>query len=74
MSTDPDEHVEPYDTPSEVMADEGQVLVDGPDGVAVALTPEAALETSDRLFDAAAKALGQRRTGALRERPESPAG
>ena len=35
-------------------------MVDGPDGVAVALTPEAASETSERLLFGAAKAQGQK--------------
>ena len=51
----------PYDQPSKVDAEEGEVTVDGPDGVAVSMTPEAAAETSDRLMDGAAKAAGQRR-------------
>ena len=49
----------PYSTPSEVTAEHGEVAVDGPDGVAVSLTPEAAAETSDRLLHAAAQAKGQ---------------
>ena len=49
----------PHDEPSEVDAEEGEVIVDGPDGVAVSLTPEAADETSDRLLKGAAKARGQ---------------
>jgi len=52
---------EPYNEPSEVEADEGAVIVDGPDGVAVTLTPEAAAETSHRLLSGAADAAGQRR-------------
>lgn len=51
---------EVYDAPSEVAAEDGVVTVDGPDGVAVALTPEAAADTSDRLLGAAATAAGQR--------------
>ena len=46
---------------SDVSSDDGQVLVDGPDGVDVALTPEAAEETGDRLIEHAANAAGQRR-------------
>jgi hypothetical protein len=49
-----------HDRPSEVAAEEGTVVVDGPDGVAVTLTPEAAADTSDRLLEAAAMAAGQR--------------
>jgi len=49
-----------YDTPSQVKAEKGNVAVEGPDGVGLLLTPEAALETSDRLFDGATEAHGQR--------------
>lgn len=48
-----------YDEPSTVTAQSGQVQVDGPDGVAVAMTPEAAAETSDRLLAGASQAMGQ---------------
>ena len=46
--------------PSEVNAEEGDVLVEGPDGVAVSLTPEAAEETARRLVNAAAEARRQK--------------
>jgi hypothetical protein len=49
-----------YDEPSEVGAEAGEVTVDGPDGVAVSMTPEAAEETSQRLLDGAAEAAGKR--------------
>lgn len=49
-----------YDEASTVAAEDGNVYVDGPDGVAVALTPEAAADTSDRLLHAANTAQGQR--------------
>jgi hypothetical protein len=48
-----------HDEPSEVTAEQGEVMVDGPDGVAVSLTPDAAAETSERLLFGAAKARGQ---------------
>ena len=48
-----------HDEPSTVTAEHGQVMVDGPDGVAVSLTPDAAVETSDRLLEAAVEAQGQ---------------
>ena len=54
------EHDKVYDDASHVVAEQGEVLVDGPDGVAVSLTPEAALEISERLQDAGAIARGQR--------------
>ena len=47
-------------TPGEVSLEAGEVLVDGPDGVAVAMTPEAAEETGHRLLDESARAYGQR--------------
>ncbi len=51
---------EPYDTPSDVSAADGEVLIDGPDGIALSMTPEAAAETSDRLLNGAAQAQGQK--------------
>ena len=48
-----------YSTPSEVHAEEGQVLVEGPDGVAVSLTADAADETAQRLQQAAQTARRQ---------------
>ena len=40
---------------------DGTVEVDGPDAVNIAMTPEAAEETSERLADEWIKARGQRR-------------
>jgi hypothetical protein len=48
-----------FETPSDVGAEEGEVVVDGPDGIAYSMTPEAAAETSDRLLEQAATARGQ---------------
>lgn len=39
-----------HDHPSDVTAEDGVVIVDGPDAVAVALTAQAAEETSERLL------------------------
>lgn len=50
---------EPQHEAGEASAEQGQVMLDGPDGVAVALTPAAAEETGQRLIDAAAQARGQ---------------
>jgi hypothetical protein len=55
MSSEPDT----YDEPTKVTAKKGEVILDGPDGVDVKLTPDAARETSNRLWDSAAKAKGQ---------------
>jgi hypothetical protein len=49
-----------YDEPSDVDADDGAVIIKGPDAVDVRLTPDAAEETSDRLNTSAMKARGQR--------------
>ena len=48
-----------YDEATKVTAQDGVVVLDGPDGVDVSITPDAAEETSTRLFDAAAQARGQ---------------
>ena len=55
MSSEPDL----YDEPTKVTVKKGEVILDGPDGVDVKLTPDAARETSTRLWDGAAKAKGQ---------------
>lgn len=49
----------PYSVPSKVSAEGGEVVVDGPNGFALSFTPGAAIETSDRLLDAATEAKGQ---------------
>ena len=53
-----------YEEPTKVQAIKGDVILDGPDGVDVAMSPEAAAETSDRLLEAAAVANAQRLAGA----------
>jgi hypothetical protein len=45
-----------HDQPSDIFAEDGAVAVEGPDGVSVLLTPEAAEETGHRLLDGAAAA------------------
>ena len=49
-----------FDEATKVSAKNGEVILDGPDGVDVKMTPEAARETSTRLWDGAAKARGQK--------------
>ncbi|HET6208488.1 MAG TPA: hypothetical protein VFD98_16845 [Terracidiphilus sp.] len=51
---------EVYEQPSEVAAKDGNVKLDGPDAVDVAMTPEAAEETAERMEDQAVMARGQR--------------
>ena len=48
-----------YDEASDVDAEDGTVVVIGPDSVDVRLTPDAAEETSERLNTGAMKARGQ---------------
>jgi hypothetical protein len=57
-----------YDEPSKVTAEEGVVAVVGPDAVDLAITPEAAEETADRLVSEAVRARGQRRLSRLTHR------
>ena len=52
---------EPYNEPTHVTADEGDVVLKGPDGVDVRMTPDAADETAGRLIEGAAQAAGQER-------------
>ena len=49
----------PYDEPSNVSAIDGEVTVNGPDGVGVSLTPDAAEETGERLKESAEEARTQ---------------
>jgi hypothetical protein len=64
-----------HEKPSHVQNAAGEVIMDGPDGVAVSMTPEAASMTAARLIDNAAEAKGkqqieddlqQRRTRSMR--------
>ena len=50
-----------YDEVTKVSAKNGDVILDGPDGVDVKMTPEAAAETGHELIDGAMKATGQQR-------------
>ncbi|MDO6414116.1 hypothetical protein Q4F19_06965 [Sphingomonas sp. BIUV-7] len=51
---------EAHNTPSDVSAEAGEVLVEGPDGIMISFTPEAAAETGHRLQGGAGKAVDQR--------------
>lgn len=48
-----------YDEASRVDAEDGVVIVEGPDAIGIRLTPRAAEETSERLLEGAFKARGQ---------------
>jgi hypothetical protein len=62
-----------YDEATKVDAEDGKVVLDGPDGVDVLMTPEAALETSDRLLFGAAQAKGQQiQEERRKDRPRPP--
>lgn len=50
------ESVTSHAEPSDVNAEQGKVIVEGPEGVAVTLTPDAAEETARRLISAASQA------------------
>jgi hypothetical protein len=56
-----DEHSpqQPQSTPGVATAEQGVVLLDGPDGVAIAMTPNAAEITGHRLIAAAEEAANQ---------------
>ena len=51
--------IKPETDPGVATAEYGQVILDGPDGVAIAMTPDAAEETGRRLIEAAGEARGQ---------------
>jgi hypothetical protein len=48
-----------YDKPSRVFAVHGEVILDGPNGIGVSMTPDAAAETAKRLARAAKEARAQ---------------
>lgn len=54
---------DPQNTPGNASAEAGFVMLDGPDGVAVAMSPAAAEETGRRLIAAAGEARGQQPPG-----------
>jgi len=54
-----------HNEPSQADAEDGHVIVDGPGGVAVSLTADAALETSEQIESAAVRAKGQEQMKAV---------
>ena len=59
-----------YNEATVVTASDGEVVLDGPDGVDVKMTPEAAEQTAINLEDASVEARGQRRFKNMPHRPE----
>lgn len=51
--------LQPLHNPGTANAEAGLVILDGPDGIAVAMSPEAAAETGRRLIAAAEEARRQ---------------
>lgn len=50
---------QPLSEPGKASAEQGLVILDGPDGVAITLTPDAAAATGQSLIDAAEMARMQ---------------
>lgn len=48
--------LEPRQDAGRATAEDGMVILDGPDGVAVTMTPEAAIKTAESLYAAAQEA------------------
>ena len=55
--------VKPHSEPAQVERADGEILIDGPDGMTSSLTPEAALETAKLLEDKAVEAIVARHRG-----------
>ncbi|MEC3911561.1 hypothetical protein U5A82_14130 [Sphingobium sp. CR2-8] len=49
-----------YEEAGKAVAEQGQVMLDGPDGIAISMTPEAAEGTAHALLRAASDAKAQR--------------
>jgi hypothetical protein len=45
-----------HDTPTTVTAEDGEVMLDGPDGLAVSFTPDAASKSASAIAEAASRA------------------
>ena len=55
----------PLSSPGRASAENGHVFLDGPDGVALMLTPDAAIGTAQSLLEAAEVAKRQPRDGVI---------
>ena len=45
--------IKPHDVPANVTAEQGEVMLDGPDGLAVSFTPDAASKSATAMAEAA---------------------
>jgi hypothetical protein len=57
----------PHDTPTDASAEEGEVMLDGPDGLAVSLTPNAADASAAAIMQAAN--LARKQTPTVKPKP-----
>lgn len=66
--------VKPHDKAAEVTRVDGEILIDGPDGMTTSLTPEAALKTARRLEDKAVEAIIAQHGGEEEDATDRPTG
>lgn len=57
---------QPHDKPTQATAEQGVVMLDGPNGIALSMTPDAAQKSADRIRAAANEAFDQQRAAARR--------
>ena len=50
---------DPANKPADIEAQDGEVRVEGPGGIQYSFTPDAAIETSDRMLEGGMAAKGQ---------------
>jgi hypothetical protein len=50
-------YTQPFSEAGVASVEDGHVILDGPDGIAITLTPQAALETGESLVQAGRQAL-----------------
>lgn len=55
--------IQPHSEPGTASAEDGHVLLDGPGGIAITLTPDAATVTGERLVEAGRQARLQTPSG-----------
>lgn len=58
--------MQPYDEPGVASVEDGHVVLDGPNGLAITLTPEAAIATGESLVRAGREAMKQGSAGLSR--------